>query len=204
MENLDNTILIRGNHEDLLEELLQDLDAYRSIKVLEHSHHWSNGTVDTVMQLTDRTPETLLSDTKALREAMQETTLMREILPRMKDYYETEHYIFVHGWIPTELLLFGTSKIKIYAEKWRTAPKDYWRQARWENGMKDAFEGLTVPGKTVVCGHFHTSFGHTWIENKGTEFGPDADFSPYLSKGIIAIDACTAFSKKVNCIVLED
>ena len=26
----------------------------------------------------------------------------------------------------------------------------------------------------------------------------------YYADGIIAIDACTAFSRKVNCIVIED
>lgn len=32
----------------------------------------------------------------------------------------------------------------------------------------------------------------------------DSDFSPYYANGIIAIDTCTAFSRKVNCMVLED
>ena len=41
-------------------------------------------------------------------------------------------------------------------------------------------------------------------EHKGTEFGEDADFSPYYGPGIIAIDACTAFSGKSNCLVIED
>ena len=58
--------------------------------------------------------------------------------------------------------------------------------------------------KTIVCGHWHTSYGHSKYEHKGTEFGEDADFSPYYGPGIIAIDACTAFSGKVNCLVIED
>lgn len=56
----------------------------------------------------------------------------------------------------------------------------------------------------IVCGHWHTSYGHSKYERKGTEFGEDADFSPYYGPGIIAIDACTAFSGKVNCLVIED
>ena len=59
-------------------------------------------------------------------------------------------------------------------------------------------------GKTVVCGHFHTSYGHSKFERKCTEFGEDADFSPFYAEGIIAIDGCTAHSGKVNCIVIED
>ena len=58
--------------------------------------------------------------------------------------------------------------------------------------------------KTILCGHWHTSYGHSKYEGRGSEFGLDADFSPYVSSGIIALDACTAFSKKVNMIVVED
>ena len=36
------------------------------------------------------------------------------------------------------------------------------------------------------------------------EFGPDADFSPYYSPGVIALDACTAHSGKINVVVKED
>ena len=46
---------------------------------------------------------------------------------------------------------------------------------------------------------YHSKFG-----GKGTEFGKDADFSPYIAPGIIALDACTAYSGIVNCIVVED
>ena len=42
--------------------------------------------------------------------------------------------------------------------------------------------------KTIVCGHWNTSYGHSKYEHKGTEFGEDADFSPYYGPGIIAID----------------
>nr|DAD78145.1 MAG TPA: hypothetical protein [Siphoviridae sp. ctrgt10] len=28
-------------------------------------------------------------------------------------------------------------------------------------------------------------------------------FEPYIKEGIIALDACTAYSKKVNVVVLE-
>ena len=79
---------------------------------------------------------------------------------------------------------------------------EQWNQARWFNGM-DAAQ-TADENKTIVCGHWHTSYGHSKYEHKGTEFGEDADFSPYYGPGIIAIDACTAFSGKVNCLVIED
>ena len=40
------------------------------------------------------------------------------------------------------------------------------------------------------------------IANTNTR-GPSLE-TPYYGHGIIAIDACTAFSGKVNCLVIED
>lgn len=78
----------------------------------------------------------------------------------------------------------------------------------WEKANLTIYEAAAYSGigadKTIVCGHWHTSYGHSKYEHKGTEFGEDADFSPYYGPGIIAIDACTAFSGKVNCLVIED
>ena len=67
----------------------------------------------------------------------------------------------------------------------------------------DAVRYVTAD-KTVVCGHRTASYGHFKYERKGSEFGEDADFSPYYADGIIAIDACTAVSGKMNCIVIVD
>ena len=58
--------------------------------------------------------------------------------------------------------------------------------------------------KTILCGHWHASYGHFKFEHKGSEFGPDADFSPFYGNRIIALDACTGLSRRVNVIVLED
>jgi len=58
--------------------------------------------------------------------------------------------------------------------------------------------------KTIVCGHWHASYGHAVFENHGTEFGADADFRPYYGSGITALDACTAASGFVNCIAIDD
>ena len=60
------------------------------------------------------------------------------------------------------------------------------------------------PHKLIVCGDWHCSYGHAKVEGKGTERGANADYSPYYGKGIIALDACTVLSKKVNCIVIKD
>ena len=117
----------------------------------------------------------------------------------MLDYYETSRYIFVHGWIPC-----FAHPTYCRMNEWRTASTEDWDRARWFNGMDAAKAGVIEEGKTIVCGHWHCSYGHSNSEGKGSEFGEDADFSPYYGNGIIALDACTGHSGKVNVIVLED
>ena len=87
---------------------------------------------------------------------------------------------------------------------WRDAAEGVWNDARWINGMKASHDAVIEKGKAIVCGHWHTSFGHAHYEKRGQEFGEGADFTPYYAEGIIAIDACTAYTKMVNCLVIED
>lgn len=79
-----------------------------------------------------------------------------------------------------------------------------WSVARWENGMDAASRGFIEPYKLVVCGHWHTSWAHSRFDEDGDEWGPTANFAPYWGDGVIGIDGCTAYTGKVNCIVLED
>ena len=89
-------------------------------------------------------------------------------------------------------------------KNWREALPSAWKSARWINGIDAAHSGVIETNKTIICGHWHCSYGHAKIDGKGTEFGKDANFSPYKAKGVLAIDACTAVSKKVNVVVIED
>lgn len=189
----DKIILIRGNHEDLFVELVTT-DAG-----MPYSYHKSNGTYDTALQLTGFDPVMASIRHYDFADAAKDTPFYKEIIQAMLDYFETEHYVFTHGWIPS---IPNRDKSYSYISSWREADREQWNQARWFNGM-DAAQ-TADENKTIVCGHWHTSYGHSKYEHKGTEFGEDADFSPYYGPGIIAIDACTAFSGKVNCLVMED
>ncbi len=92
--------------------------------------------------------------------------------------------------------------VLIYRDDWRDASPSSWQDARWINGI-DAVKSCPAE-KTVLCGHWHCSYGHAKYEHRGSPFGPDADFSPYRAPGVIALDACTAFSGRVNVVILED
>lgn len=190
--NDGQVILIKGNHEDLFQELVT-MD-----KGLPYGHHVSNGTYDTALQLTGYDFVMARIKNYDFAETAKDTPYYKQIIPAMIDYYETEHYIFTHGWLPCPHGDAGYG----YNENWRKASPEEWYEARWYNGMDAARSSREE--KTVICGHWHCSYGHSTYEKKGSEFGTDADFNPYYDRGIIALDACTAFSGKVNVLVIED
>ena len=197
----DEVILVRGNHEDLMLNLIENAE-YNFGRGIDYTHHWSNGTVRTVMDLTDT--DVFHDDYKDIIDKLCATPYIKEIIPKMVDYFETEHYIFVHGWIPCVKQRGWWRDIYFPMENWREANAKMWQDARWINGMYAHSIDIKEAGKTIVCGHWHASFGHCAYEKKCTEFGESADFTPYYGNGVIAIDGCTAYTNEVNCLVIED
>ncbi|WP_300924638.1 metallophosphoesterase [uncultured Clostridium sp.] len=190
LNDLNHLILIKGNHEDLLEDCLEELKNRKEISL----HHISNKTIDTISQLTDTPKEDLLEGEYDYQ--IIETKLKKyfKLVDQAKDYYEIDNYIFVHGWIPT---------INNY-EDLHKCSKEEWAKARWYNGMERWNFGSTLKDKIIVCGHWNTSYGNCYYHNKGSaEFSKDADFEIFEDEGIIALDAATVFSGKVNVKVLE-
>lgn len=195
----DEVILIRGNHEDLFEDLIDNADNLL-IDPNWTAIHSLNGTFDTLLQLTNSDYNTALIWTKRIVATAKNTPFYKRILSSMKDYYETENYIFVHGWIPC----MQNGDDFTYIENWREQRGKVWENARWKNGMLVASKGIIEPNKTIICGHEPCSYGHIkFEENTGkTVNGPY--YLPYYGEGIIAIDAQTYNTHKVNCIVIED
>jgi len=197
INNLTNVVLVKGNHETLIEKMCD--------RGYAQTHDISNGTVRTANDIIDfyGNPGDSFNPLLTVRNHLQ------PIFDRMVDYFETKNYIFVHGWIPMK---YDTNKPfaeygdpTLFDENWREGD---WEQARWPNGMKMAKHGIIVPGKTIVCGHWHCSWG--WhidslkTDNWISQFEESARWDPYVAEGIIAIDRCTAHTKECNVIVLED
>lgn len=190
------TILIRGNHESLFEECCN--------RGYPQNHDISNGTYGTIMELGDP----LHQDKPFNESSIYAMNRVELFLKKMVDYFETEKYIFVHGYIPVI-----TEDLPVYYTRNRTYQKDYlwrnshyvdWEQARWLNGIDMAMKyKILEDNKTIVFGHWHCSYAHSLAENT-PEFGEGSNFDPYYGDGFIAIDGCTAYSGQVNVIVLED
>ena len=206
LQKAGRLIYICGNHEDLLVECLQEIargDVYEVAE--EYSHHFRNRTWDSLLQLGGMTHDEAIRSPRELVSEVMRSDFYKKLLPEAVDFYETDNYVFVHGWIPCRITGYRPFYEFKYDPDWRFASYESRKRSRWVNGIELACKkGILEPRKTVVCGHFHASYGHAVIDGKGTEFHEGADFSPFYADGIIAIDACTAFSHKVNCIVIED
>lgn len=190
---LERKVLIRGNHEDLFEDLCRRRYPYQ--------YDASNGTYDAVCELGVYGYTDFIG---ACDLAMQ---TVRPFFDSMVDYFETENYIFVHSWIAiknNDGLPFHYTRNRDFEfdSDWRNADALAWQDAKWGNPFDMAEKGL-LPSKTVVFGHWHTSWARHHFDGK-PEWGEDADFTPYYGDGYIGIDACCAYSGKVNCLVLED
>lgn len=197
LQEQDRLIYVTGNHESLLFDCMSEI--YRGR--IPSLHHKSNGTLKTVCQFCGQNEWIIYDPTwrNKICETMQ--PVLDFIADNCVDYAEIGDYILVHGYLPCA---HG-------AENFRLASSEAWERARWENGMEMwRYPNNRVNGKTVIVGHWHCSYGWSHIDQKYKEFPQPShkhfqhSFQPWIRDGIIAIDACVAYSGKLNCIVIEE
>lgn len=181
LNRLPNKVLIKGNHEQLMK------DAIKRKCFLSHDIH--NGTANTAYDFCTKENAGLMNHAQILGE-LRDDPEYQKYMDLLVNYYETENYIFVHSWIPG-----GTD--------WRCAPQSKWDKAMWGNPFDIASVVGNKTGKTIVHGHWHNSTGW-WRNGIGSKFGEDACFDIIEHDSCIGLDACTAFSRKVNVLVIED
>lgn len=194
LRSLPRKVLIRGNHESLIEECCS--------RGYAGSHDYSNGTYSTICELGGASEGRSFDECCIIAEQR-----VKSFFNSMVNYFETKNYIFVHSFVPLKcddnLPMYYTRNRKFKVDPdWRNAHHSEWEQARWGNPYELAEQGL-LPDKTLVFGHFHTSWPRHKYESQ-PEFGDGSDFSIYYGEDYIAIDACTAYSGRCNVLVLED
>jgi len=203
LKNKGRCILVKGNHEDLM------IDAIDRGYTMYHDV--TNGTVKSMVDLVHRINPNMESTVDDIIETLRKSPIYN-FMKDMIDYYETDNYIFTHGYIPVEILK-KSGEYK-YLSKWRNADKESFRKARWLNGMEVAeYHKIYEKGKKIVVGHWHASYGNVRkkygfdLDTKtlySLEFSDMKLFYPYRGKNIIAVDGCTVFTKKVNVVVIND
>lgn len=199
MKMLDKNkiILVRGNHEDLALEMIENYVNY--MFNIKSTHHYHNGTFQTFIDLTGMNYNDATTCLWEFKRLANQTDYVKNIIPRMQNFYQTERYVFVHSWIPLVENAFQ------FNSDWQNADDKLWAKARWLNPVELYNKKLYPKDKTLVFGHWHCSaFWANMDRTKYSEFGKNACFEPFITKEIIALDACTVLSKKVNVVVLED
>lgn len=196
--NLDRKILIKGNHDILLDDCCK--------RRFPYYHDKTNGTVKTIQDLGE------IGIGYTFEECCDATynklARYRELLV---NYFETKNYIFVHSWIPTRKVEVDNAVLKYipitkdeYMEEWRNANDVEWEDAMWGNPFKLADLNFNQTGKTIVFGHWHCSAGHKLLGNCEDEFSESTIWEPCYYNNTIGIDRCTSHTGEVNVLVLED
>ena len=185
--SLDRKILIKGNHDILLEDCC--------MREFPYSYDKHNGTTKTIEELGGYIKGVPFDE--CCQMTWNRLARYRELLV---NYFETQNYIFVHSWIPIISQNGGFYK---YDKNWRNATNNQWELAMWSNPFEMAEQGL-LPDKKLIFGHFHTSFPRAKYEG-GEEFGSEANFDIYYGDGYIAIDGCiAAYNGQINILKIED
>lgn len=229
----ERRILIRGNHE----HLLRDLVARR----FPYDNDYSNGTYDTLFAIAGLGSDSKLTHdyyleqrSKGIEYGTAEYENLRikynnkrkliyegkikEIIDwiysdEWVNYFELGKYIFVHGFIPYDQKIISDCGYlyrvgpKEYREDWRNATDAEWEDATWFNwreSWEDIKSGLNKTNKIIVVGHWHTS--DFWKHLSKTPKKNYADNPIFKSDkyNLIALDACTAASHYVNVLILDE
>ena len=111
------------------------------------------------------------------------------------DYYETDEYVLTHGWVPIIL----EDRTPIIVPDWRDASSIEWGEARWLPWQQLYETNAKLEGKTIVCGHRPARMGVMFDQSRE----PD-DSSIFYGEGMIAIDAGTVVSGRVNVLVIKE
>lgn len=181
-EKLRHKVLLRGNHEDLLLKLLQ------TGKVLPHNY--INGTMQTLENFFGRYSIDPIDDTIDFSGKTRTVDRICAFIDETVDYFETENYVFVHGWLPEK----GDT-----AEARRAAGGEAWAKARWIKWTERYTGSRPLADKTLICGHMPSFYAGRLDANR-----TDEDSSIFCGEGLYAIDAGTYNTNRVNVLVLED
>ena len=181
-ERLPRKVLLRGNHEDMLLKLLESGHLQQ--------HHYINGTMATLKNFFGKYFVDPSDDTIDFSGKTRIADRLCEFIEETVDYFETEHYVFVHGWLPENAKT---------PDARRAASPDSWENARWVKWTEKYVGQRPLADKTLICGHMPTFYAAAF---DGSRKRDCADI--FYGNGLIAIDAGTYDSQQVNVLILEE
>ncbi len=94
----DRLIYVRGNHEDLLFECVDEIACGR----VPNQYHFNNGTVKTICMFCGQC-EWIVYDVEWREKIVEIMSPILEFIDKNTiDYFKIRDFIFVHGWIPCD------------------------------------------------------------------------------------------------------
>ena len=184
LRGIPNKALLRGNHED---QLLKILDRGYLTRADFH-----NGTDITLREFFG---EGCINEEGQFFTELSAERELTEFIGQMADYYETERFVFTHGWIPTKKGVMRTA----VDPDWRYADRASWEKCRFDGWHEQYSKGLTLPDRTLVVGHRFCAYGYLFDPKRS-----QSDPTIFCGDGVVAIDGGTVRSGQVNVFVVEE
>ena len=186
VKGLERKILIRGNHEDMLYEVLECGQVT--------GRERDNGAYATISELIGRDAigEGGRIDTELYADKIRE---IKDLIDSMADYYETGDFVLTHGWLPVVF----EGRYPSVDPLWREASASEWKFAHECEWQQFYSVHAVLAGKTIVCGHRPSRLGYMFDVLRSNDCS-----EPFYGDGMIAIDAGTVRSGRVNVLVIDD
>ncbi len=185
LERIDNKVMLLGNHEDMLNEIL--------VKGKLKQHNFINGTDLTIADFFGKNSIDAFGEID-FSGRYRDLDRLEDFLSDMKSFYETKHYIFTHGWLPIDFS--GGLHIK---ENFREASGEAWKKARWIKWTEMYGICPLISGKNLVCGHVPVQYAYRISHTRNHE---NSDI--FFGEGMTAIDGGVFMNGKINVLVIED
>lgn len=195
LKSLPNKVLIRGNHEVYLYRALQS-STVSSMDVY-------NGTAGTIAQLCGK-PFTanLFFDIPSLRYAAS-LGILEWIKYDMHWCFETEHYIFTHGWLPENHGRYPKDLQHVHRSRWLGCCQGN-NIAHIRRHMETYPNGYK---KTIVFGHWSTDLLRRDIDGlKEYDNYQIWTGDKWIDKQhkLIGLDSTSVLTNKIDYIIIED
>ncbi len=184
--SLENKILIRGNHEDILEKILEhrmvdDTDIHNGTDITLREF-FGEESIDHHGRLD-------------ISQCAETVAKIKKFIGSMYDYFETENHIFTHAWLP----IYEDGEKRVLCPDYQHTPHMIWKKSRYIKWYEAYSEGLIPENKTVVCGH-RAAYHASEIDSSRDE----DDCSLYTADGLAVLDGSTVRTKNVNVYICED
>lgn len=184
-------ICIRGNHESIL------IDAIERRQLTETDIY--NGEHNTFASFLGRYPNQVKYDCCLQFDAAKAMIDVGfyDWLKSLPWCFETEHYIFTHGFVP--MMYFARGVELGDFDDWS------WARASWAKTPDDikTLDLINIKShKTIVFGHWRAKELNERFAGKWEEV--DGDIYVDKERKLIGLDTTTVLSHKVGCVIIED